>query len=117
MVTQFDSTAPLRFAASGKCGDRIEIADFTLDGEAAIAADVWRGQVRDHAGRLKADLAVERTVVTVDAPDDSVRVVLVLSAEHSAALAPAVYMVETDEVSTGRTWATGTLRLERDWAK
>ena len=116
MVTRFDSTAPLRFAATGKCGDRIEVADFTLDGEAPIAGHQWVAQLRDHAGVLVADLEVQRTVVSVASPDDSVRVVVALSALHSAAIKPAVYMVETTDLTDDRTWATGTLRLERDWA-
>ena len=116
MVTQFDSTASLRFAAKGTCGDRIEVADFTLDGEAAVTGHSWIAQVRDHAGVLVADLEVQRSVVSVDAPGDSARIVLVLSAAHSAAIAPGVYMVEAEDVTQARTRATGTLRLERDWA-
>lgn len=115
MTTLFDSTAPLRFAAKGVAGDAIDVIEFTLEGEAALAAHEWTAQLRDRAGRLKADLEVERSVVTVTSADDSVQVTVRMSAAHSSGLRRGVYMVETSDVTAKRTWATGTLAIRRDW--
>lgn len=115
-VTLFDSSAPHRFVAEGVCGSQIDIAQFTVEGEVALAGHDWIAQMRRADGEKVADLEVARSVITVSSPDDSIHVVLRLSAAHSAALRPGVYRVQADDETTKRPWAYGTLRLTRDVA-
>ncbi len=115
-ATPFDSSAPLRFVAEGMCGAQIDIAEFTVEGEAALVGHQWIAQMRKANGEKVADLEVVHSVVTVSSPDDSIHIVLRLSAAHSAALRPGVYRVQADDETTKRPWAYGTLRLWRDEA-
>lgn len=115
-VTPFDSTSPLRIVASGMCGSQIDIAEFTVEGEAALAGHNWVAQLRKANGRKVADLEVTRSVVTVTDPDDSLHVTLRLSAAHSAALRPGVYRLQADDETAKRPWAYGTVKLLRDEA-
>lgn len=115
-ATSFDSRAPLRFVADGMCGSQIDIAEFTIEGEAALDGHDWVAQLRKANGVKVADLEVVRSVVTVTTPDDSLHVTLRLSAAHSAAIRPGVYRVQADDETTSRPWAYGTLRLLRDEA-
>ena len=113
-ATLFDSSPPLKFVAETVQGDATDIADFNIFGEPAVVTHDWTAQVSSHSGRVVLDLAVDRSIVTVTTADDSARVTLRLSAEHSALLRPGIYWVAARDLDTDRTWAAGTLRVARD---
>ena len=61
-ATPFDSSAPLRFVAEGLCGAQIDIAEFTVEGEAALVGHQWIAQMRKANGE---DKSHERRLVGI----------------------------------------------------
>ena len=115
-VTQLGGGPDFRFTQQLKQGDRLEIA-FVIGGYASLVGHAWRAQMRGPASRLIGSLGVSLTLTTVTTPNDSLRVVLVAGGATTSTMKPGVYVIDCEDVTAERTWASGTIEVLRDWSR
>lgn len=114
-VTQLENGPLFRFATSVKRGDVLTIS-FIIEGEAGLVGHAWRAQMRKSGNRIASGFGVTVATTTVTTANDSLRVTLVINAAGTALLKPATYVADCEDVTAGKTWASGTVQVLQDWS-
>lgn len=109
-VTRIDCPSA-RFSLTVKRGAAATIP-FTIVGRADLADDVWSAKLL--RGVTTKTLSVGLTVVTVDVANDSVEVVVGLSAVDSASLRHGTYSFDCMDTTTDEVWGSGTITIIRN---
>ena len=115
-VTQLSNGPVFRFATSVKRGDTLSIS-FVIENYASLDSHAWRAQIRKSGNRLAASFGVTVSTTTVTTSNDSLRVALLINPATTTLLKPGVYMADCEDVTAGRTWASGTVEILQDWSK
>ena len=114
-VTQLENGPLFRFATSVKRGDVLDIS-FIIEGAASLVGHAWRAQMRKSGNRIASGFGVTVSTTTVTTANDSLRVRMVINAAGTALLRPATYLADCEDVTAGKTWASGTVQILQDWS-
>lgn len=114
-VTQIDNSPVLRVATKVKRGDALPIG-FTIEGYASLVGHAWRAQLRKSGNRIASGFGITITTDTVTTPDDSIHIDLLINGAGTALLHPGMYVFDCEDVTTQRTWASGTVQVLADWS-
>jgi NAD/NADP transhydrogenase alpha subunit len=117
-VTQLGDDVAFRFTKTAKRGSKLEIA-FSIQGYASLVGHSWRAQLRKQGNRLASGFGITVSTTTVDgdvAPNSSLRVALLINAAGTAVLKPGIYLVDVEDLTAERTWATGVVTITQDRA-
>jgi hypothetical protein len=112
-VTQLENGPLYRFATSVRRGDKLPIS-FTIQGYASLVGHSWRAQLRKTGNRLASGFGITVSTVTVVTANDSVRVDLLINGAGTTILKPGLYLVDVEDLTDQRTWATGTVNVLAD---
>ena len=114
-VFQISDGSPFRFATIGKVGDALSI-NFVIFGQAGLVGHSWRGQLRGRAGRIASGFGMTLTLTTVTTANDSLQVAMLINSAGTVRLRPDVYIAECEDLTNTKTWATGTVNMQRDYS-
>lgn len=112
-VTQLGGGPQFRFARQLVQGDALLI-EFTIQGYASLVSHTWRGQLRGRANKLYGTFGVSLTLVTVSTANDSLHVAMAINQATTRLLKAGTYVAQCEDVTTGDTWASGTIRVLKD---